>query len=88
MAQAIHTTTRKEHTMSMSRKDYVALAEVLGDCLSAYAPSCEDEAGAIRYTIARVADRLALNNERFDPERFIAHAKAHSLDIAMKAATR
>ena len=73
--------------MSMSRKDYVALAEVLGDCLSAYSPSCEGEAGAIRYTIARVADRLALENERFNPERFIDHANDHALDILIKAAT-
>ena len=81
--------------MSMSRKDYVALAEVLGDCLSAYAPSSATaaassatSAAAIHYTIARVADRLALDNERFSPERFIAHASAHALDISMEEATR
>ena len=64
--------------MSMSRKDYVGLAEVLGDCLNTYAPTPERShtaaAGAIRYTIGLIADHLAIENERFNPERFIAHA--------------
>ena len=61
--------------MSMSRKDYVGLAEVLGDCLDRFGrSSAGPQAATVRYTISRVADHLALENERFDPERFIAHA--------------
>ena len=65
--------------MSMSRKDYVGLADVLGDCLSTLASSSAGpQEAAVRYTISRVADHLALENERFDPERFIAHALERS----------
>ena len=74
--------------MSMSRKDYVGLAETLGDCLSAYAatPHLPERSGAeaIRYTIARVADHLALENERFIPETFIDHASAHATEATTK----
>ena len=74
--------------MSMSREDYVGLADVLGDCLSTlYSSTGEarlrlsdvgDQEAAVRYTISRVADHLALENKRFDPERFIAQALERS----------
>ena len=57
----------------MTRKDYVAIAEVIADAKDRF-----NMDGAGQYITGRLADMLAADNPRFDRERFLKAAGVQS----------
>ncbi len=58
----------------MTRKDYVLISDVLRDALDSIIDDMALEALASRF-----ADELALDNPRFDRERFLAAAGVYGV---------